>query len=164
MDAITADELLVMCFRDRFSLIIPHGLEKTAERLLDELIPKARVTGILIQQLGSGKFYHATQANYVQDILVNGFKVREFGSRDAECLSFDGGVVYSYQDPDKLKLPDNKYPPIIEIEYSGPWLQSIYEEDKPDELFGTCLLYPQFITGARPCNPAKTNHFNKMRI
>lgn len=149
VEELPVDEFLRMCLRDRYSLIVLPGIKSLfkdgsikeyVQRNFQELQRKARVTGILVMKNEHKTFYHYTTKENAKQILSAGIKA---SSEKDENLSFGGGVIYTYADVRKFNQDADGC--VLAIEYGGVYLESIWEEDKPESQFGTCLLYTPLI-------------------
>lgn len=149
VEDLPVDEFLKMCLRDRYSLIIlprierlfkDESVEEYVQRNFQELQRKARVTGILVMKNEHKTFYHYTTKENAKQILSDGIGA---SSEEDENLSFGGGVIYTYADVRKFNQDADGC--VLAIEYDGVYLESIWEEDKPESQFGTCLLYTPLV-------------------
>lgn len=141
LDSLPVEAFLEMCFQDRFSIIVPTGLENYARSHLAEIVAKARVTGVLLQHCGSKYFYHQAHADKVQVLLQQGFHTVPSQESSAYANYSFGPGVYCYEDLKSHTTPED----VLMLEYCGPYLEAIYKEDAPEDYVTEFIIYPQCI-------------------
>ena len=132
-EPLTVDYVLTNGKRDRYALIIPPAWEQFVNDHLAEIMPEARVTGILVEEYAKGSAIHCTDPVYIPSILANGIDVCE-----NDEATFGAGLLYCW--PLDREFPPNDYE-MLEIEYEGRLLRSIAIEDvDPRDEFQICLF------------------------
>lgn len=141
LDSLPVEAFIEMCFQDRFSIIVPTGLENYARSHLAEIVMKARVTGVLIQHFGAKYFYHQAQPTDIERILQQGFHTVP-GRESSEYANYSfGSGLYCYENPTSHTSPEN----VLQIDYCGPYLEAIFKDDAPEDYITEFIIYPECI-------------------
>ena len=149
-----ANMLESFCITDRFSLIIPYGMEDIVFAYLTPAIVN-RYSNIVVMCKGELKFYHGTTPENVPNILSKGFNFKSRVDNPESFKNMCDDVIYVFKE-DKLDILLDKYPTVLEISYNGVYYQALEQQDYDERLVGECILSNVFITDIKEYNPNST--------
>lgn len=145
-DGSTAKQIISQSKRDRFALIAPKEWEDSIEsndKLAHDLVQALDVDGILHPHYGVKELYHYTNAQVVQSIMEEGFRVREVDEGNG---TFGSDVVYAYEEP-KVKLAPGFV--WLKVRVSS-YMRASVTVHKIEEHQHECIFFPENVLSIDP--------------